>query len=1265
MNNQNQPQNQTGNGNENITNNNPLETIIDNEYDKCPIFLVDKSGSTDHTMTAHSIKIFKLFGQIIQNKLKQKNIEFCNLIYWSSSAFVVEEPVQVDTINENFKNMKTSDNFGGGTDLSCAFQALPLNWYNQKPVVDIFILTDGELNEDAHGLDGKITNLFQNNQKIRIFMITVEANNVNYKIGDHTAGTTIYKIFRDKKLLKYVHCFEAFNNFHTVESFISYSNPIIPSGYVPFRNQCFPITKTHQFIVYVSDLISEIVQNGTTDTGNDDINKDSDINLMRLAYDLSITIYNLIKTKPDKLRYQIIEIFRGLFNDVHNYVEITKCLTNEINNHQKGIASTFQEYREKRQKLFERAQSSLHENVLSNISVGAVQSEYISLPILTEANTASNGSNQILKYVIYRHKLGLHQLMNPDDFTKSIKLGNKIYHNAGIKIQDHVIPIFPKDVKSNVEFSNQCTRQWIRALYSKIYNLHASDDLILYLFLTNMFGVCLSDVSSEVKDCYTKLGYIMLDRRRYMSGGVKEIDHLKSGNPPKPNSDSIPIENILKTCIKLAHFKPIEPFTLWFGIILALNNGVPNKVLFQKQTPFCQQAVKDNFGIDISETFELDKIITCFQNCLNVDSYGVGHNLYVEVVDSHVDVQNDYEYFCYISLDDTTETGGSKIPAHHLGGKIVCNPKYVISPDVVNDFGQEIQCPICYTVVQTKTLEKIKPLADYKKLSKEKSKKVGGLGGLYGLDGFDGLDGLDTLDELNKSPDSLESIKLDARMFNTKKHEIIGGKNSEVSIEKITKNSEVIYEMDKLDFNSWSFELAVPYVSSKLDGNCMVVRNSTEFIEKVNERYPFIKEMDMENLCIAGGFCRSILLSQPVNDIDFFFTGIDDPVLLNQRLEKAVRNVMISLNKSYDDIYFLILYKENTSVYEILCFKNGGDKLVCKIQFILATNKSIGDLLNRFDLGPACVAYNGNQVYFNDRSFYSFKYMINTIDESTYTILYNWRLKKYFTCGFSVVMPDFDIKQVDLTKSRDLSVDTCIFKIDHIEGNNIVVNSFNLNAKMKMDKNDKSNQNMKKLDDAIDSDLLHPLYGEIIKKDEGHSNEKNETESEPSLKLKHIFAYIDKVNNEQTEDGLIYFRTIKNLDESMNNLLTSFDNKENGVVVKFVHTLNKRVSCDWYGKYRVVADIIEVDDDVDVVEVVADVANVVNVVDVPNVMGDIGNTNINNSCEEIDKKTEIDCPKILSNLEEFINDFDEVDDVNKENIARTSKIQQKMKNCDA
>ena len=925
-----------------------------------PIVMIDKSGSTRHSMKTGKT-ILNTFANIIQTHLKSYDKQQCHVLFWCDECHYYDDIIPISEIELIINDVENiSDMRRGNTDISVAFENMPKEWLLEGKT--IYILTDGDINSDEYEFATQIKSLMITHDDLKIHIISVENNKDDYNIKNIDAGNKIYRMIKENNLTQHVKSFVSYNNIYTTNHYVNMYNPDLHDGYIPYENKCFPVTKTNLFVQYIGNIIKQ--------TDEMDLNK--------IIHNLTFTLHHLVKNKPIKIQNDIIDMFCTMFP--MNYDEIKNLLISEIKNHKDGISNTFQEYQSKRNKLFERANDCINMNTSESISC-CKQASYLTIPINT-----TNG------LVVFECNKA----------TDSVKIGSKIYNNGGIKIDNHVIPIFPKKIMK-YEFKNQCLRQWIRAIYSKIFNKTVNSDIILYKFLTEVLKIYLSDVDNTIKDTYIEMALIMLDRRRYQSGGIKEIEHLMTGNPPLPVYDDFSkMDDILREC---AIDFGIEPYTLWYAIVSMLGNIT----LMNNQLKYCKESLKK----DKLTVFNLLKKLKA-KSQINI---------------KHIKLNiTEYEYYDYITLENTSEIGGYGIPSHTIG-EYICNPKYVVSNACYDELKtKQLSCPICH--------------AD--------------------IDNFEKIQSKSYYDELNQNVLQANN-NIISEYFNINSHKIVTVDDLVHDIK--TQNNLIL--IDDLDFQVASYEFGIPHIINEMNPYMLINNTTNKFMSIVKEKYSFLMLLDITNVCLAGGFCRSILLDQEVNDFDFFLYGLSDDEMI-VRLKKLVNDIVMILGGTY-----MILYKMNTNVLELLRVNDLG-QLTHKLQIILVNNQNIEDLFGRFDLDSCCVALaqqpiNANYgVYFCKRSYTAYKYMINVVNEKAYTISYDHRLKKYYEKGFAIGLLRFDLDNFDsildenddkyvfdeynddkiiIRPSDKLVLGNCNFGKCIKVGNKIIINSFNVNSK--------------------------------------------------------------------------------------------------------------------------------------------------------------------------------------------------------------------------
>ena len=255
---------------------------------------------------------------------------------------------------------------------------------------------------------------------------------------------------------------------------------------------------------------------------------------------------------------------------------------------------------------------------------------------------------------------------------------------------------------------------------------------------------------------------------------------------------------------------------------------------------------------------------------------------------------------------------------------------------------------------------------------------------------------------------------------------------------------------------------------------------------------------------------------QIINDIDLFFYGLSSDKIV-PRFKKLVNDIMQQLKGSY-----LAIYKSNSNVFELLRYTSNGDKkkTTHKIQIILVKNSDMKSIIDKFDLDASKVIFDGVDIYFNSQSFNSYKFMINCVNEEAYTNTYDFRLQKYFDCGFTIVIPEFDIASF----KEKILLGSCIFDGCELHNKKITSTYFRVS--------DKNN-------DGSDG-----LY-----------QSSNLSDIDTTLK------YIARINK---DDKIINYTYIENCgvidDDKLNDL---FNGK-----IKFVSGIDKLLKNDWYGHHR-------------------------------------------------------------------------------------------------
>ena len=89
-----------------------------------------------------------------------------------------------------------------------------------------------------------------------------------------------------------------------------------------------------------------------------------------------------------------------------------------------------------------------------------------------------------------------------------------------------------------------------------------------------------------------------------------------------------------------------------------------------------------------------------------------------------------------------------------------------------------------------------------------------------------------------------------------------------------------------------------------------------------------------------------------------------------------------------------------------------GIHMLYRFQIIMTKNRSIPHILNQFDFYLCRTAWDGRTTFLTPRAAHAYRYMINIVNENNYSDVFCHRLAKYFTYGFSIVLPELDLEKV-------------------------------------------------------------------------------------------------------------------------------------------------------------------------------------------------------------------------------------------------------------
>lgn len=621
---------------------------------------------------------------------------------------------------------------------------------------------------------------------------------------------------------------------------------------------------------------------------------------------------------------------------------------------------------------------------------------------------------------------GLIIIVPYEQVNQPLIINDTVYNNAGFSYGRFTIPILPCIIVDD-DTCNQSMRGWIRNNLSVIYNTNPVSDYTIWKFiLTYVLKILLNNtISNEIKLYFKRYVQVILQRLRYESD-ITEYNFLLT-NPPSTNlGNEEKFNDILNSCIKSLNIK-LNPLTFWYGFIKVFGD----KNLIKAQRPLCIKDMKED---KIDEFSLIDYLQSIIPNEFTI-------------IDLTADV---YDYNCHISNTDTSLTGGYIYPPHKLSATVECRPDNVISYESFENFKDyNMTCPICHKIIESRNMILIPPKLE------------------------------STIEDINE-------------IYDMNKCEVV-----DIQLDNIDMT---IKKMDDHDFNrNGPFTINKPYLKNPLATESMKITTQAEFNKLVRDRFPFLMNIVFIGAYILGGFCRSIILNQKVEDFDIHFYGDNR----NQNFTRILEQLKVNIKSLFPDITFLIMHKEHFNVFELIVIDNpnnikinnlndisyikNGTKILHRIQFILSEKKSLEEIFENVDFYPCMIAWDGSNTFMHVITAFSYKYMINIIDEKRYDDLFSYRLAKYFKYGFSPVLIHLDFEKLN---NDYLHIDKILCEIIKKVGNCMYINIGNNVSDLEYEESHKvmykscSNDSLKAIFNFININCVdHEICDDIVVRD--------------------------------------------------------------------------------------------------------------------------------------------------------------------------------------
>lgn len=964
-----------------------------------PIFMIDVSGSTEDQMYYSDGKKYRIvdYEFILVNQISQKEgYTKSNIICWSSNA-----KTYLDIDPQDIDILDTikieSHKISSGTHILSGFKQLMDIPYDQGKITDLYILTDGELGDSKSDFEKSLRKLsLSHNDNLNIKIIAVEKGKKDYTTNNCEVGNILFRYIRECKMVRLVSSFSIYNTLHT--EFINFSNPKVPEGYAPYIDIINNITQMFK----ISDFTTFMKY---VDMILNDIEKDK---IFRFTHSISLPIYHCTKHLTIQERMGIVEIFSSMYkrfaNDtiiekdktINIYEQARELLISEVNNHISGMSTTFTESKKQKHIKIENTNLDLMENVKKSITHDFINTQKCH-SFLIRHNTPMT--------IIFDHNVELTSLTL--DKAKYNYSSTQIYNNQ----ESYTIPLI-FELGNGDDKRNSCI-QWVRILYSRILGVSPSNPYIwLYLASDALFidTHTNADNSNEAKQLVYQnyVSYI----NAFMNEEITGTDQTRIQRIMKDNKISIQ-HHILQGLSSYSGIK-LKPFSLFALIVYKFvlphfpkTNQDMIKNFTKAINSFCLYHLVDDLDKRIinDSNDSNDEMKTKYDDVINMD-----HNTIIQTLMTKISNTKNMIHKIY----DCQTADSAIIPKHNITDtNIECPQRYVKLTDSDTD-----KCNLCGSTIQINIIKK----SDTKILE-------------------------EIFDNIHHNENTKSMVIDDSKFINLGLLDGSDDSGNLISPDNFGTNNEYM----KCD----NIMIVDPLSSSKLR-----IKTQEEFIRSVELKYPYIKELDMNNVVLAGGFVRSILLKQEMKDFDFFMYGLENDIAYTDRFNKLLIDLMNNILSHYAKqgirVKFGMFFKPMFNVFEVICyedptnhidsdftlenfhsykyrslkryvdpdadnhvrsknkpndkfyFEDGdthGIRMKHRIQIVMCKFKTKEDVLKSFDLYPSKVLYDGNRVHFTDKSLLAYQYMVNEIRLLGGSCLFKHRINKYFKYGFSIVFP--------------------------------------------------------------------------------------------------------------------------------------------------------------------------------------------------------------------------------------------------------------------
>ena len=835
-----------------------------------PVFLVDTSGSTDSSLDGQysynrNEKKFRVLDyeiQLIGKISENRGYDTVHVILWSNRAFLFQNvKVDPENLSDSLEHIILQANENkSGTHLMSGFKKLEESMYEKGKQTDLIIITDGEIMDSDRDIGVELRKITENNVSLSI--VAVERGNKDYLQANCEVGNKLYSVIQNHNLTRFVNKFSIYNNLRT--EFVNFVNPIVPESYVPYGEMMFARSDFKDFVIYVDSELDDFVRKEGL--------MESDI--MRHAHRLSMTIYHYLKGNTQTSQKGLVELFVKMYQKFDKmeafrgqaetiYEKVRKLLINEVDNHVAGKSTTFTSARRHRSRKVEDTNLDLMSNVSTAIMGDEIDDNavFYTMPIRVNSDDGKMG-------------IRIYEVRGPK--FSDYAVGKTAFKKGCVRIGRYDLPLLFPIGQGNKRAANQ----WIRTVYSRTLNVSPSNPFIYYYVMMDclvirqsgderliaLFESYLSTfLNEEVFDSDRKF----IDTIVY-NEKVKLKYHIMKGAQLYSGLGMNPLTLFWLACniYIVPHFttKTEEEKKKRMRFVQALRSMCAKQVFMDLITDISRETYKDTPSSELVDKVSWDTVLEELEDLIGRDPMSTPIRKSVMTVNL------------------------LQMPEHKFVDSFIVCPgrSMIVSSDVIQmreGDQTEMVCDICGSTQMLQAKLKTNP-NEYRIEETNLSKSM-----VFG-------------EWKNPIIDSALLVHLGLLTGENTDTELISPENFEPGAEFVEMHNILITD---------------PISSSK-----MRVTTQNEFKSNAHAKYPFLKDLKFDNVALAGGFCRSILLKQEMKDFDFFFYGLNGDAVYEERFQEFVTDLVNSVRKTYhlrkQNVKFFGMFKPTYNVFELICF---------------------------------------------------------------------------------------------------------------------------------------------------------------------------------------------------------------------------------------------------------------------------------------------------------------------------------------------------------